>query len=908
MAFRDKSYSNMLKKVQTLGEYLNQGSPYQWKSIDPETKGEKKTLYGICRMCMQGDCLTLVHMEDGVVTRIEGNPDAPPNYGSLCPRGNSAIMNLYNPYRVKTPLKRTNKEKGLDIDPGWVEISWDEALDLVAEKFKKIREKDPRGLIINEGFGARETICREPFLKAFGTPNDVGSHGSLCTVHLATDLVHSNFPVSVVDLEYCNYHITLGRSLGPNFATTPGIRKFAKAIERGMKLVVVDPRCSYEASKGEWVPIRPGTDLAFLLAMAHVMLYEIQKYDIWFLKNRTNAPYLIKEDGEYLRDSKTSKPMMWDSVDQVAKTWDAEFEEIALHGSYNINGIECCTAFDLIKESFKEYTPEWAEKITTVPAATIRRIANEFVDAAQIGSKIVIDGFEFPFRPVSLNCERNVTNHRGGTHADLTGKIINMLVGAIEVPGSCLGCGKRGPILAPGEDGTMMPSNEAVGVPFKFPPDHVDMREFYPHEHTASHLTIKAILNPKKYYLTYDVEAWLSVGANPIRANAQPDMYIEALKKIPFVVTISYHIDEPAIMADVVLPEHTFLERFRVAAFLPQHQSVSAETIGLRQVALRQPVSPLFNTKHMDEIFIELAERIGILYGEKGLNDYLNKATYYVIGDEGLIFTDEYKLDLNKKYTIEEIYDLQVKGWIGEGKGLDYLSEVGHVSRWVSPKYDYNYYYYPDNKTRHPIYFYSLKKSGDKLRSNLIKHKISFPGVEDMDYIIDFYKPIPYWIESSEFSAPEEYDLYAINWKTPYYSSDVGNVTGNPWLAEVYQNDPYEAVVCMNKDTALKKGLKDGDLVCVESRYGRIEGRIQTTELFHPETVGISGCYGLGTIHSNPLNRKGPNFNTLLSLDDKTFDSLSAGIELAPKVKIYKLGGDKDEVWNGNRFTKMRGV
>ena len=71
--------------------------------------------------------------------------------------------------------------------------------------------------------------------------------------------------MAIVDLQYCQYHITSGRSLGPNFGIVPGMRRFSKAIERGMKLVVVDPRSSYEASKGEWVPIRPGTDLAFLL-------------------------------------------------------------------------------------------------------------------------------------------------------------------------------------------------------------------------------------------------------------------------------------------------------------------------------------------------------------------------------------------------------------------------------------------------------------------------------------------------------------------------------------------------------------------------------------------------------------------------------------------------------------------
>ncbi|MDK2985992.1 MAG: hypothetical protein PWQ96_1635 [Clostridia bacterium] len=887
MAAKINQYLDLLNNVGE--EVSDETKPYKWKNVDSNEKAEKKVLYGLCRQCMQGDCATLVHVEDGVVVKIEGNPESPPNYGSLCPRGNSAIMNLYNPYRVKTPLVRTNPEKGLDVDPQWKEVSWDEALNIVAERLKKVREKDPRGLVVCEGWGQRDTMLRVPFEQAFGTPNEIGSHGPLCTVHYATGLIHANFPVSIVDLEYCEYHVTLGRSLGPNFATTSGTRKFCKAIERGMKLVVVDPRCSYEASKGEWVPIRPGTDLAFLLAMAHVMFYEIQKYDEWFLKNRTNSPYLIGPDGNYYKDSETNKPVMWDSLENTHKPYDWKFSDIALTGTYNVNGVKCKTSFDLVREEFAKYTPEWAEKICSVPARTIRRIAEDFVKHARIGSTIEIDGFTFPYRPVSLNTERNTTNHRGGTYADLTGKIINMLVGNIEVPGGCLGCGYRGPILEPNENGTVKPAYEAEPRPFKFPPDHVDMSEFYPNKHTAPHLTIKAILDPPKYYLDYEVEAWISVGGNPIRQNAQPETYIKGFKKIPFSVSIAYHMDEPTFMSDVVLPEHSFLERFRVAVFYPQHQSISDEVNGLQMIQYRQPVEPLFNTMHVDDIFTELAERLGILYGKDGLYDHLNQNIDWIIRDDGLNLNEDNKLDINKKYTLEEICDRQIKSWkYGNGEGLNYLKKHGFMAHWVPRKKFYNYYYFPDNKTRHEFYYQHLKNTGEELHDNLKKHNISFPGIEDMDHIFDLYKPIPHWVENSEYGAPEEYDLWAINWKTPYFSSDAGNVTGNPWLAEIYSIDPYEAVVCMNSATAEKKNFKDGDAVVVESRYGKIEGRIRVTELFHTETVGISGCFGLGTKESNPLNRKGPNFNTLLPLDDKTFDGVSAGQEIAPKVKVYR--------------------
>jgi anaerobic selenocysteine-containing dehydrogenase len=868
-------------------------SPYKWKKVDPGSQGEKKTLFGLCRACMQGDCATVVHLEDGVVVKVEGRPDTPPNWGTLCPKGNAEIMGLYNPYRVKTPMIRTNPEKGLDVDPMWKEVTWDEALDHTAAELTKIREKDPRALVICEGWGQRDTILRQPFGHAFGTPNETGSHGALCTVHYPSGLVHAGYPVAIVDLEYCQYHVTMGRSLGPNFGIVPGMRRFSKAIERGMKLVVVDPRSSYEASKGEWVPIRPGTDLAFLLAMAHVMLHEIRTFDEWFLKNRTNAPYLIDPKGEYCRDPETGKPMMWDPVENRAKPYPAEFEDIALSGAYTVRSVLCKTAFELVKEEYVRYTPEWAEEITTVPAKTVRRIAKEFVSHARIGSTIEIDGFTFPFRPVSLNVERNVTNRRGGTYADLVGKIINVLVGNIEVPGGCLSCSFRGPIMGPTEDGTVTPDYEAVPKPFKFPPDTATLQEFYPHQHTAPHIALNSILHPEECYLPYRVEAWMSVGGNPIRQNAQPEKYVEGFQKLSFAVAIAFHMDEVAILSDVLLPEHSALERLRVVPFYLQHQSIDDEVSGLKMIQLREPVPTLFNTKNADDIFMELAERMGILYGKGGLYDCLNHAVDWVDKTDGLNMNGEWKLDIGKKYTLEEIFDRQIRGWpYSGGKTLEDLREKGLIEYRKPRKEFYLYYYWPDNKTRHPIYLMGLKEVGDRLRADLIRHNIQFPMIKDMDYIFDLYRPIPYWVETSEYRGPSEgYDLWAINWKTPYIGNDASNLTGNPWLAEIYAKDPWESVILLNPATAARKELKDGDTLVVESRYGRIEGRLRISELFHPDAVGVGGSYGLGTCQTNPLNRMGPNFNALLSIDPHTYDGVSGGQDTAPAVRVYRKEG-----------------
>ncbi|MBP1707321.1 MAG: BisC, partial [Chloroflexi bacterium] len=666
-----------------------------------------------------------------------------------------------------------------------------------------------------------------------------------------------------------------------------------QAIKRGMKIVSIDPRSSLDASKGEWVPILPGTDLAFLLAMAHVILHENLPFDVWFIKNRTNAPYLIGPDGYYYREPATGKPMMWDEVEHRARTFDAEFKSVALAGQYDIGGTRCRPAFEIIKEELARYTPEWAEKICTVPAGAIRRIAREFIDNAQIGRTIEIDGFTFPFRPVCLNSERQAASHRGGTVADLTGKIVNMLAGNVEVPGGLLSNGYRGPILVPDKDGVVTPRYEAVPRPFKYPPNRIDCAEFYPNGHAGVYNACLAILNPEKYPHEYKVEAWINHGGNPIRKNVQPQAYVEAFKKIPFVVDIAYQFDEPSFMADVVLPDHVSLERLRVTYLHPQEKSVNKETNGLQEVQLREEVPPLFNTMNADDIYTALAERLGILYGKGGIYDILNHEVNPVVFENGLNLNEGYKLDIAKKYTPEEIYDLAFRGWKHntEKWTLSDLRKTGFMAKFDPPREHYNYYFFPENKTRHPFYFEHLKKTGDILKANLSRCQFAFPG-DDMEEFFQEYQAVPHWIENSEFKAPAEYDLWIVNWMTPYFTHDSsGNATGNPWLAEVYCQDPYEGVICINAATAEKKKLNDGDTVIVESRYGRIEGQVKTTELMHPQVIGLSGCYGLGTLQSNPLMKRGPHFNALLPLGHQYVDTISAGQEADPRVKIYRKEG-----------------
>jgi anaerobic selenocysteine-containing dehydrogenase len=217
----------------------------QWKKV-------------MCKLCGNKTwCTAQAYVKDGIILSVAGDSENPMNDGKLCGRGQAAMMNVYNPYRVKAPMKRTNPKKGLDEDPGWVEITWDEALDTVAAKMREIHATDSRRFGHCFGFAAWANIVSdEAFCRAFGSPYDIQGRGHLCPVHIGASFVNGTF-LDKQDVEYADYFLTIGGSLGPNSGSTHGMRAVSRAMKRGMKLVVVDPRMSPEAAMAqEWIPIR----------------------------------------------------------------------------------------------------------------------------------------------------------------------------------------------------------------------------------------------------------------------------------------------------------------------------------------------------------------------------------------------------------------------------------------------------------------------------------------------------------------------------------------------------------------------------------------------------------------------------------------------------------------------------
>jgi molybdopterin-containing oxidoreductase family molybdopterin binding subunit len=353
----------LLKGIGTLAGYAAAtGGLIAFPKIGSAMAGNRtpeEILKSTCVQCVNF-CGIEVHMQGDVIRSIF--PDAARrdyyNHG-ICPKGVSGLFSVYNPYRVKVPLKRTNPLKGLDQDPKWVEIPWEEAFQTLAERLDKIRKDNPAKLIWQHGHGKYLIGDQFPkaFCKAFGTPNVIHRTTTCESArHVADDMTwgyHGFLP----DVEHCELHLVFGSNY---FEAEQYARWLDHAVtdakERGMKVIAVEPRFSHVAAKADqWVPVRPGKDVIILLALSGLLI-EAGTFDADFLLTYSNAPQLVGEDRKVLRNDK-GEPLVWDSVTQTATPF-GEGVVPTLRGTFEVQGKKFDTAFDVFAASLKEITPQ----------------------------------------------------------------------------------------------------------------------------------------------------------------------------------------------------------------------------------------------------------------------------------------------------------------------------------------------------------------------------------------------------------------------------------------------------------------------------------------------------------------------------------------------------------------------
>jgi anaerobic selenocysteine-containing dehydrogenase len=825
-----------------------------------------------CKMCLHS-CSNLVHVtDDGVINKIEGNPTNPSNAGKLCPKGNAGIMRHYDPERFKQPMKRTNPEKGPGIDPMWEPISWEEAFEITAREIKKSLDEDPRKILPSIEDFQKMHIWNWPM--ALGTTNFYQSGGTMCggAYHPLNGYVHSTFG-AVNDAKYCNYWLSNGAGDGfsSHLHAAAQSHWVAKArIERGMRVVAVEPRMSIAAAKAEeWVPIRPATDRHFAMGMSHVMVEE-GLCDYRFLKRDTNAPYLVGEDGHFMRDE-NNQVYVWDEKANCAKAWNDEtISKLALEGNFEIDGKPCQTAFQQYRDTLAEMTPEKVEEITTVPAETVRRIAREFAEAASIGATMKLeDGRTVPLRPAAYNYYRGAQGRKTGMQTNQAFQLVNMLVGNIDHPGGRIGVTLTDQCVDnnhcfPGESGQMLGTPHQLGPmpPFAWPPNEYHLGGMFPVGVHPPHLNMLSYTEPEKWASTFTPDVIVNCHSNPVWSIQGPrDKWLEFLTGMRFIVCVDIIPTEMTDFADVILPSHDYLETFNATMIEPPY------TEG---ICFRQPITePLYDTKSEEDIFNELSERLGVL-------DQYNEVINLILGFNQ---KEHLKLQPGIKYDDREIAERMGKLW--NDKPIEWYMEHGHSSteRRLDKKYR------PWEGMRLNFYIEDLVTEKEKLQK-----KFKEAGVPDEIYDewpFDDYQPLPTTVLDPIHLEPEEYDLYGITFKD--IQMNFGESLSNPWIKDITYRDPVHSGLLINTATAEKKGLADGDIVMAESPHGKLYGRLKTTQAMHHETLGVSNALSRTKTESRSVLVAGGHFNDLLPYDMTNTDGATGQPETSCRIKLTKL-------------------
>jgi anaerobic selenocysteine-containing dehydrogenase len=523
----------------------------------------------------------------------------------LCIKGREAPAITAHADRLRYPMKRTNP-KGSE-DPGWQRISWDEALDTVADRLRALaRDHGPESVVFSSVSPSTSAIvdCIDwinRLQRAFGSPNFVGAMELCGWGRYLASLYTYGAPVPgkyMPDLERAECILFWGYN--PAVSRLAHATATRAALHRGAKLIVVDPRRAGLAGKADsWLRVRPGTDAALALAITSVMI-ERGWYDEPFVRRWTNGPLLVRSDtGRLLRardlssDGDAGSYVAWDAVagqpvvvDPAAGGVDVdEHARLALTGAVEVSTaqgeLSCRPAFDLVAEQCRAVAPSVAAEITGVPATEIERAAQML----------------WEHRPVAFYAWSGLEQHSGTTQIIRAINVLYALTGCLDSPG--------GNVLF-----TPVPTNPIAGMELLDPAQGakaIGLSERPLGTARFGHVTGEDFYTAALEHRPYRPRGLVSFGSNLLMAHGDSARGREALQTLEFHVHLDLFMSPTAEQADVVLPVTGAFE----AEGLQVGFEISQEAQSL--VQLRAPlVAPVGEARPDIEIIFDLATRLGL--------------------------------------------------------------------------------------------------------------------------------------------------------------------------------------------------------------------------------------------------------------------------------------------------------
>jgi anaerobic selenocysteine-containing dehydrogenase len=677
---------------------------------------------------------------------------------------------LYDPDRFKGPMKRTNPKKGRNEDPKFVPISWEEAYKTVADRLNALRDNGEShrfALLFGRGWGATDVgVTMAPFGELYGSPNVPIGHSSICSDGsvLAKQCTDGNASYSSYDYRNANYLLIFGANFLEAF------RPYNYNLQvwgyiRGEKtpktrVTYVDVHMNQSAAAADRaLLVKPGTDGALALAIAHVILTE----DLWektFVGN-------FKDGNNQFKTGEKLDP--------------ASFNEKWVHGLIDWWNVE-----------LKDRTPAWAAQITGIAADQIAKTAREF------GST----------RPAIALFERGAHAHSNGVLNGMAIHSLNALVGSLFAEGGL--AYQMGPAYgaAPADPKEFLDDYAKNGPHKKMP--RIDLKG-----HEDGYLMAKNMIQevPKNHLASkpYKLDTVMFYMTNPIFSAPDATVWEKMLSEV-FVIDTSPFPGETAMMADLVLPDNTYLERWQDAPTYPFQ--------GFPLAQIRTPaIKPLYDTRTFGDVLIEIGKRIkgptGEYYAKLGnvenILRHLAKGFEKTPGDNGVNSFETWAKEgvwFKKPYIFRQVRGEFFK-W--DGKGYNLAMSAAEVKKDLlktdSGKFEFKSSYMEHKKD------WILSKTGRNAE------KYNFPHWEEPKYTGGG-------------------DLHFVTPKTAMHAE--GRGANLPNAIAVFQptvGGKRGAVAEIHPSAAAARGIKNGDRIKIKSPLGEVIAIARVTELTRPDVL-----------------------------------------------------------------------
>jgi anaerobic selenocysteine-containing dehydrogenase len=760
------------------------------KDFSPKTGVERKAVASACWQCVTR-CPNVSYIEDGRLVKIEGQPNSIRTEGVMCAKGQAGVNQTYDPDRILYPMKRVGKRG----EGKWQRISWDEALDDLATRLKALRDKgEPEKFMFHYGRmkASHSKLIKSLFLANYGT-GTVGNHTAICEAakwtgqELTWGSHYDNW-----DFDNTRYILNFGSNvLEAHTNHVPTAHRLVRAlVDNRVKMVTFDVRLSNTAAKSsEWVPVKPGTDRAVVLAMCNVIMSED----------------LYKGDGEaFLKFVRATRNVNATTEEKVAA----------------------------LKAHLADYTPEWAEKISGVPAAKIVEIAREVASV----------------KPACIISYRGAVAHYHGADTERALQMLASITGNIDNPGGRC---------------------KAVGAKWKYPKGPKDKPKsrklkildglpgaaLLPTHH-VSHQTLKMIRDGK----AGRPEVYMWYCYTPVYANGEVQENIDILKDeslIPFTVAVNPYYDESTAMADLILPDTPYTERWGWEDMVSPAQ--------IPEYYIRQPaVKPLGESRDFADVCIDLADRMGIPLGIKDHEEFVKQscemtpAVKQAGGFEYMKANGVYhdpkakpKFHSYAKVLKASVYgkDTVVRD---PSTGVYWDWKKAHLES-AEQALEKGY-----THTKKSYTAYVGQEIDGVVYSGFKPDKVNKTGfmelyseiMEDKDLV-----PMPGWDEVPELAAmrPEELTLTTFKSATQIHSRSANC----KWLTEIFHDNP----AWINPVTAKERGIADGDAIVIKSAYGELESHARVTPAIVPGTVAVSHHCGHWEYGRYASGKKAPMAN-----------------------------------------------